>query len=257
MIRRVELNPEYQYLKEYAEQIQSNFESITHIIQNNRNDVRRDFIEDQAVVVKCFKGMYFTNKLAYSLFRKSKALRSYETSLYLIDNGFLAPDPIASIDCYNGGFLTMSYFISKYYEHTSFNEMLIGSAHKDELLNSFAEFTYNLHRAGIFHKDYSNGNILCNRIDGKLTFCLVDLNRVSFGPVDFERAIGNFSTLTLSNEDLERVIKSYAVLCGESSEHCFDNIMEQKRRRAQFSKVKRNAKAVFFPARLRKETAAA
>ncbi len=257
MITRVEINPDYQYLKEYAEHIDSNFEAISHIIQNNRNDVRRDLIEDHAVVVKCFKGMYFTNRLAYSLFRKSKALRSYETSLYLAGNGFLAPEPIACIDYYNGGFLTTSYFISRYYEHTSFNEMLMQGERKDELLYSFVEFTHKLHQAGIYHKDYSNGNILCNRADGKLTFCLVDLNRVCFGPVDFEHAISNFSTLALSNEDLASVLETYAAMCGESSEHCLEVIMEQKRRRAQFSKLKKNAKAVFFPGRLRKETATA
>jgi tRNA A-37 threonylcarbamoyl transferase component Bud32 len=257
MTTRIVLNPRYQELQDYAGQVHWNFESIAHIIQNNRNDVRRDLVGAQPVVVKCFKGMYVTNKLAYSLFRKSKALRSYETSLHLADNGFLAPDPIASIDCYNGGFLTTSYFISTYYENTSFNEMLQQDAIKEELLNSFATFTYRLHQAGIYHKDYSNGNILCNRTNGELTFCLVDLNRVSFGPVDFEHAVNNFSTLALSTEDLTSVIRTYAALSGESSEQCMENIMEQKRRRAQFAKFKKNAKAVFFPGRLRRETATA
>jgi hypothetical protein len=53
------------------------------------------------------------------------------------------------------------------------------------------------------------------------------------------------------------VIKTYAALSGESSEHCMENVMEQRRRRAQFAKFKKNAKAVFFPGRLRRETAAA
>jgi hypothetical protein len=250
------LNTKYQHLRSYVEQIPTTFERIGHIIQNNRNDVRLDTVENHKLVVKSFKGMYFTNKLAYSLFRKSKAIRSYETSVYLVTKGFLAPEPIASIDCYENGFLTTSYFISLYYEHTSFNEMLGRASNKEQLLSSFVNFTYELHRAGIYHKDYSNGNILCNDRDGKLSFCLVDLNRVRFGRVEFERAITNFSTLALTTNDLAAMIKGYAGLSGQSSENLLDNIMAQQRRRAQFSRLKKNAKAILFPGRLRRETTA-
>jgi tRNA A-37 threonylcarbamoyl transferase component Bud32 len=256
MIMEIVLNPRYQHLHRYVEQIPKTFERIEHIIQNDRNDVRMDTVDDHKLVVKSFKGMYFTNKLAYSLFRKSKAMRSYETSLHLAEKGILVPDPIASIDCYQNGFLTTSYFISTYYEHTSFNEMLSRAANKDQLLSSFVNFTYKLHQAGIYHKDYSNGNILCNDSNGELTFCLVDLNRVLFGPVAFEHVVSNFSTLAVTRDDLGTMIKCYAELSGKPPADIMDTILTQQRKRAQFARLKKNAKAVFFPGRLRKEAAA-
>jgi tRNA A-37 threonylcarbamoyl transferase component Bud32 len=253
---KIILNSRYKHLRKYVEQIPTDFENIAHIIKNDRNDVRLDFVGNYKLVVKSFKGMYLPNKVAYSLFRKSKARRSYETSLRFSEKGFLVPEPIACIDCYRYGFLTEGYYISTYYENTSFNEMLAEADSKNLLLSSFVKFTEKLHRAGIYHKDYTNGNILCNHNNGELTFCLVDLNRVRFGPVDFGTGVSNFSTLNVSTDDLADLIRQYAELHGRSAKVWLDNIIGLKRKREQFSRLKKHAKAVFFPGRLRRQATA-
>jgi hypothetical protein len=78
------VNPRYSALTDILRRIPDMFESATEVIQNYRNDIRIWEIGGCKVVVKSFKGMYLPNQLAYSLFRKSKAKRSYETSLKLL-----------------------------------------------------------------------------------------------------------------------------------------------------------------------------
>ncbi len=104
-IHRV-LNARYAHLEGFVLNIPERFAGIETIIQNYRNDIRVCTVNDSRLVIKSFKGMYFTNQLAYSLFRKSKARRSYENALLLLSRGVNVPAPVAFIDCYRFFFLT-------------------------------------------------------------------------------------------------------------------------------------------------------
>jgi tRNA A-37 threonylcarbamoyl transferase component Bud32 len=250
------LNARYAHLEGFVLNIPERFAGIETIIQNYRNDIRVCTVNDSRLVIKSFKGMYFTNQLAYSLFRKSKARRSYENALQLLSRGVNVPAPVAFIDCYRFFFLTESFFISEYQPHTSFNDMLADERNKQTLLTSFAAFTFNLHRAGIYHSDYSNGNILCNNAGGQVAFSLVDLNRVRFTKVSYARALESFSKLSLSVEDLAVVVKRYAELSGRSPGNELAAIMNLKIRRTRIAKWKTWAKTIFYPSRRRREKAA-
>lgn len=250
------LNARYTDLNGFLLNLPKHFGGIETILQNYRNDIRVCTVNESKLVVKSFRGMYFTNQLAYSLFRKSKARRSYENALQLLSRGVNVPAPVAYIDCYRFFFLTESYFISAYQPHTSFNDMLAGGASKQTLLKAFAAFTFNLHRAGVYHSDYSNGNILCNNAGGQVAFSLVDLNRVRFTKVSYARALESFSKLSLSQEDLAVVIKRYAELSGRSPGNELAAITNLKIRRTRVAKWKTWAKAIFYPSRRRREKAA-
>jgi hypothetical protein len=166
------------------------------------------------------------------------------------------PEPIAFVDCYELGFLAESYFISIYYENTSFNEMLNCSVNRDNLLSSFVLFTNDLHRAGIHHNDYSNGNILCNAVNGSITFGMVDLNRVKFRKIGFESGIKNLSTLAVTEEDLATMIRQYAELRGLPAGNALTRIINLRKRRWASSRIRQRAKSIFFPWRVRRETVA-
>lgn len=64
-----------------------------------------------------------------------------------------------------------------------------------DLIIAFAQYTANLHQAGIMHRDYSPGNILFDQIDGEYHFMLVDINRMTFGEISVDMGCANFARL--------------------------------------------------------------
>jgi hypothetical protein len=252
----VQVNSEYEDLNPFVRSIPGTFSSIPQIIENRRNIIRVCSVGRRKVVIKSFEGMYFTNWIAYSLFRKSKAKRSYEISLELRSKGFIVPTPIAFVDCYRWGLLVQSYFVSLYYEHISFNEMLSNERIEETFLWSLAEFTRSLHLADVYHKDYSNGNILCNYAADKITFGLVDLNRVRFRKVNFSQGIKNFSKLTLSESGLALLLNRYAASSGRPIGDAMTAVLKERDRRILSAAWRNRAKSIFFPGRLRRAKAA-
>lgn len=199
--------------------------------------------------------MYFTNQIAYSLFRKSKAERSYTNSLKLIEKGFHVPDPVAFIDCHQYFFLTQSFFISRYHAHTHFNTMVKDLGQREKFLSSFARFTFRLHCAGIYHDDYSNGNILCNQSgSGTIVFQLVDLNRVRFMDVSYSQGIKSMSKLSLSKEEFEFLIRGYSALWGRSMSDELMTLHKIRTSRSRFSAWRKWAKSIFFASRIKTES---
>ncbi len=246
------VNPQFNFLKQSVEHIPHVFDNIQGIIQNHRNDIRTYTTDNGKFVIKSFKGMYLPNQIGYSLFRKSKAERSYETSFRLLMKGFDVPTPVAFLDCFRYGLLTQSYFISEYREHTSFNDLLKDEKRRDELLRSFAQFTYKLHQAGVYHDDFSNGNILCNEVNGALTFSLVDLNRVRFKKVGFLLGIENLSKLYLSDDVLRQLVKEYTALYNRNADEALAYILKSKKQRDMFTRWRKQAKSIFLPWRAKK-----
>ena len=70
------------------------------------------------------------------------------------------------IEFYKFGLLDESYFVSEKFDYDfTIREPLldINFPNKNEILKIFAKFTFQLHEVGIFHFDYSPGNILIKK----------------------------------------------------------------------------------------------
>ena len=85
-----------------------------------------------------------------------------------------------------------------------------------QMIRAFAAFTYGLHSKGVYHKDYSPGNILFTRDGaGKYHFYMVDINRMEFGVKDKRKLYRNFRCLNIdSEEETARVAREYASFAG-------------------------------------------
>jgi hypothetical protein len=66
-----------------------------------------------------------------------------------------------------------------------------GPSIASELIEALAQFTYRLHQNNIYYIDYTLGNILYKKKDGKYHFALVDNDRMDFGPISVEKGIKN------------------------------------------------------------------
>lgn len=176
-------------------------------IYKARNIIYRKNVEGIDLTVKCFKTPSLVNRGAYTYLRKSKARRAYENALRLQKMGIGTPEPIAYIEEYEGGLIKKSFYICK---------MLVGvqdlrywneKENCEEVMDLTAKFIYELHKKGIWHKDFSPGNIL---YDNQFKFYLIDINRMKFGVKCHRQLMQNFKCLHDDPSETARIARAYA-----------------------------------------------
>jgi hypothetical protein len=208
--------PQYAHLEKSFERIRSIFSGDNHTIHKARNELKIIELDGINTVVKSFKIPHLLNRIMYTFFRKSKADKSYRNALYLQKLGISTPQPIALIEFFESGLLADSYFISDYFEYdfTIRTPLLESLNDRDAILTAFAEYTYGLHQKGVWHLDYSPGNILIKRSDNGYQFAIVDINRMEFREIAPTEGCENFNKLWASDEELEIIGREYARLSG-------------------------------------------
>lgn len=180
------------------------------IIYQKRNILRRY----EGCIIKQFAIPNLWRGIIYGLFTKSKARRSYEYGLRL---GELTPAPIAYREVRVLGILRESWYVCRESECThTFNE-LIGHPEmegREQILKAIGRFTAQLHRQGIWHMDYSGGNILweCQGQSAECKVQVIDLNRMRFH-LPQEPLLG-FERLNIDREALRTMAYAYAEVQG-------------------------------------------
>ena len=206
------LNDECIEFDEFVQNIDTYFEQNTQTIHKARNELKIIKFNNVETIVKSFKVPNIINKIIYTFFRESKAKRSYEYSLKI--NKFV-PKAIGYIEFYDNGLLDSSYFVSEKFEYSyTIREALKKQLNKTDeqynaLYKAFAKFTYDLHEDGIFHHDYSPGNILIKDVDDNLEFKIVDINRMSFNKLNESKRAQNFEKLWALDEILSVMADEY------------------------------------------------
>lgn len=233
---------EYSGLEKFTLDLPNGFDGRGLTIKDNRNVIKKIATNYGSVVVKDFRGMYFFNRLAYSLFRKSKAERSFINSGILNDRGIITPPHVSWLNCYQGGLLTRSYFVSIDYPYNTLEQYLaseVDESNRSILIHDLVVFTKTLHSRDIYHKDFSVGNILVIPKDEGFQFALVDLNRVRFRKVAFNYGIRNFTTLALPPDLMNAFIEAYAKLSNESPQAAIKMFWNYKNRASAFRKIRK------------------
>ncbi|MDR1092172.1 MAG: lipopolysaccharide kinase InaA family protein [Prevotella sp.] len=226
------INPQYQQLEEFIKGLPLVFDESGDIIYSARNTVKAFGIEGYKINVKSFKKPFFINQIAYVTVRKSKARRSYENAVKLVEKGFATPDPVAYIEQKEFGLLTNSFYLSIDEEFAGMlRELRTGTVESHrELLRQFALYTADLHEKQVLHLDFSPGNILY-KLNGRIyTFYLVDLNRMSFDkPIDIDTACAGFKRLWGSDDMIRFMIGVYAGARGFDEATCLEKAFKYRK----------------------------
>lgn len=211
-----------------------------HTIHKARNELKIIELEGIKTVVKSFKVPHLLNRVVYTFFRRSKAYKSYHNALRLQELGTSTPQPIALIEFFESGLLAESYFISEFfdYDFTIRTPLLEPLEDRKAIFTAFAAYTYGLHQAGVWHLDYSPGNILIKRMEEGYQFSIVDINRMVFRDISPLEGCENFNKLWAFDEELEIMGREYARLSGLDEA---TTIAEMKRHNDANKRVK-NAK---------------
>ncbi len=207
---KIVVNPRYDKYASFVKHIHQNFDKEGTTIHAGRNIIKVFAVQYMELNVKQYKIPNLFNRLIYTFFRPPKASRAYHYALKLLDKGFNTPEPVGYVELKKGGLLHYSYFISLQCSYTrnmyEFGDGLLDDPRKD-IIRSFANYTALLHKAEVYHKDYSPGNILFKEIPGGAEFSLIDINRMEFAPVSIEKGCANFARLW-GKEDMFRLIAS-------------------------------------------------
>jgi len=204
--------------------IREHFTNSNASIHKARNEIKLIKDKEQVYVVKSFKVPHIINKIAYSFFRDSKAKKSYEYSIKIID---FVPKPIGYVEFQRFGLIDDSYFVSENFNYDfTIREPLLDEnfENREEIFKAFARFTLELHQQNIFHKDYSPGNILIKKEDNSYIFKIVDINRMGFFELSQKNRAKNFSKLWASDE----VLLNTTLLMKSSKNRCFTIIRKIK-----------------------------
>ena len=193
------------------------------VIFQRRNTLRRI----DGTVVKQFATPNLLRGIIYGLFCKSKARRSYE---YAQRMDGLTPAPVAYREVRVCGVVRESWYACKESECThTFNE-LIGHPefpNREQILEAIGRFTAELHQRGIWHRDYSGGNILFNEDGSRVE--VIDLNRIRFCKhLSREQRLRNFERLNIDREALRTMATAYAQAMGEDAQYDAEYIISHR-----------------------------
>lgn len=211
-----ELNPDFPEFESTVSILPELFGQNNQSIHKARNELKIVEIHGIKTVIKSFKIPHSLNRLIYTYFRSSKASKSYTNAMILKGLEISTPEPIGYAEFYSSKTLKNSYFITRYcpYDFTIREALHHKVKNYQEVLRCFAAYTFDLHQKGVWHLDYSPGNILIQETSEGYLFYIVDINRMDFRSITPMQGCENFNKLWASDEDIIIMAKEYAHLSG-------------------------------------------
>ena len=225
--------------------IKNIFNSSDNSIHKARNELKIIELNGIKCVVKSFKIPHAINRVAYTFFRDGKAKKSFNNGMKLLELGVNTPEPIGIIEFFSAGLLERSYFISVYepYDFTIREVFHHKVDDIESILKQFAKFTYELHQKGVWHVDYSLGNILISKKDGKYNFSLVDINRMEFKTIPPQEGLKNFNKFWAKfDEDLPIIAKEYARLADFDEDEALRIVLDEQKKLQEKVNLKKKLK---------------
>lgn len=213
-MRRVILSRDYEWLGNRTDTLPDEFESSGKLLYSGRNRLRLFEFNDSRVVVKKF-GINRVKRLL-SLFKSSKALKSYRNGCHLRDMGVATPQPIGYIEVSTRmGLVKEAYYLSEYMELPPIADCYNDEIDFDrEVISSFARFVADLHQKGIIHRDLNSTNVRYDKTpDKEISFYLIDLNRMSFyhdtAPLSPATCFKNITRFSCNSEMFKYFVDRY------------------------------------------------
>ena len=223
---KIVINPEYNYLTDFINSLPHTEPIPEDVYQKERNYVYKVTVEGTPLVVKKYKRPTLANCVIYTWFRMNKAERSYKYAFRLRKIGFDTAEPVAYIIKKKYGFVHTCYYVTKFIPYSLLNTYV---EHDKQIIldivNDFAEYTYNIHKNGISHYDYNLGNILFHKEGDKYKFTVIDINRMVFVRKIKRKRIKGLNGLGFSLPLFGFFIERYTQLAGLHTELFFGTLL--------------------------------
>lgn len=223
--RRIYINKEYTGLDTFVKTLPALFAADEgRVIHQGRNELREISRQGTAFVVKSFRTPNPINRIAYGLLRASKAKRSYQYAEMLRKAGIGTPEPVAYHTERTGLLFSRSYYVCRKSECPYTYVQLIGGhfQNQEKYLRAIARTAATLHGNGMYHKDFSRGNILFRDTPHGVEVEIIDLNRIHFHRhISIEDGCRNLAERLPMTDGMARILADeYAKARGYEPEEC-------------------------------------
>ena len=227
------IHPDYSQMAAKLRDVLHNFfKTGEYVTKGERNVIKTVQLEGRSLNIKKFKTPNAFQSLVYQYLRKSKARRSFEYATKLIGFGIKTPFPVAYLEFFSGG-LKESFYVSEQINYDfDFRELIHNPRFKkrNEILRQFTQFTFKLHENDVNFLDHSPGNtLIMDNGNDNYDFYLIDLNRMRFEEMTFEKRMRNFRRLWLSKTMVKIMAAEYAKLYGKSYEETHALMLKHSR----------------------------
>ena len=213
------------------------------IIHNERNQIRVFDVNGHKINIKKFCIPPIVNRVLYSLgWRTPKAAATYRNAQEILKRGFHTPAPYGYRIERTGGLINFSYFVSQQIENM---QPIRDGGNDPELIKALAKYTADMHAKGLFHRDFTPGNILYCTENGEYQFSLVDINRFRFfnGPVPRNLVLRNLMQPFYKDELLRKFIREYQNFAPSVGE-VETVVLRRRHLRNAYDTFKRNLKKI-------------
>jgi tRNA A-37 threonylcarbamoyl transferase component Bud32 len=234
----------YDFLVQNIEDI---FAKEDSTLFQKRNTVKCVEYDTILYAVKSFKIPHLFNQIMYRFFRSSKAERSYENAVKLRALGVNTPEPIGYIELASKFLFQKSYYVSEFYDFDfEIRDVLNDDTFEDreEILKEFVYFSNDLHDKGVYHSDYSPGNVIIKKLNDGYEFSIIDVNRMKFVEYDDALRCKNLSRFSTSDEDLAFIALEYANLASMDESFAVRTLQKYHDAHQNYLRRKRKLKAL-------------
>jgi len=242
---KLKLSPNHTNFKDELLNIKNIFKSSDDTIHKARNELKIVELNGVKYVIKKFKIPHIINKIAYTFFRDGKAKKSFENAIKLQHLEVTTPEPVGFIEFFELGLLKESFFVSIYepYDFTIREVFHHKVEDTNNILKEFAQFSFNLHKKGVWHVDYSLGNILITKKEHSYKFSLVDINRMEFKTIPPKDGLKNFNKFWAKDKnDLVTIAKEYAKLSKTDEDEAIKIVLDEANKLEAQVNLKRKLK---------------
>ena len=212
----VQLDSNYHNMENFVFNIKKHFSENKNTIFAKRNIIKILEYNNKKIVVKSFKIPNLVNQFAYKFIRDSKAKRSFLNAQKLVKLDVKTPKPIAYVEFFDP-LLGESFYICEHFDYDFEIRAVLRDSHfedRENIFKEFALFSYELHQKGVYHIDFSPGNVLIKKKVDRYIFSIVDVNRMRFMKFDDKLRFQNLSRFSATDEDTKIIAKEYAKVSG-------------------------------------------
>ncbi len=228
---------------DFLKSLPENFDNIGTTIYAARNQIKTIDFNGRKINIKKFCIPPIINRIFYSIgLRTPKCVSAFINAQKILKAGFETPKPFAYIIERRHGLIRYSYLLSEQVE----NAKQVRQCHGANFMKAYAIYTAKLHEKGLFSRDYTPGNILCRKENGKYHFYLIDVNRFLFEnkPITLDQAPYNLYTTMSSEKDLCYFIRCYSEYRGMDEKYLKRKTFLCRRIRAKYSALKKLLKKI-------------
>lgn len=219
-------NPSFKQFEKFMKDLPDNYKKMGKVIYKGRNELKEIEYNGVTVVIKSFRIPNIINRIAYGIFRPSKAKRSYDYASLILQKGIGTPLPVGYYTSRKWFLFSESYYVSLKSECPyTYKDIMDGKyPGTEKIVKEIAALTAYMHQNNMIHKDWSRGNILFKEDEKGIKLEIIDLNRIRFHKIGMEEGCRNFERLPATEQMTRWMSEKYAEIMGYNPCKCFEII---------------------------------